>query len=195
MSANFSHSPDDWCSGCSNTGSMPGDQDDYTSSNVGMGFTVTINGVDYSTVSICSNGWIAFGNVGSTSLGNVNIPSGNVSSGPVIYPYWDDLRDYGSGEWVRWGRVGSSGNYVFLIDYSMRQYGNSERVNFQVQIHQGSGLINVKYRDTMSPSMNGQSAAIGFQVSSSKGYPIVNNGKVLDDNRDDTEGWSVCPVR
>ncbi|MBI1289422.1 MAG: hypothetical protein GC178_17785 [Flavobacteriales bacterium] len=194
MSANFSHSADDWCTGCYNTGTMGGDYDDFTQSNVSMGFGIDIDGTNYSTVSMCTNGWIAFGNTGSTSLGNTSLPT-SIYNGPMIFPYWDDLRDYGSGEWVRWGTVGTSPNRVFLIDYSMRQYGTSERVNFQVQIHETSGLINVKYRDPMSPSMNGQSATIGFQTSSSKAYPIVYNGKVLDDNRDDAEGWSVCPVR
>ena len=71
-------------------------------------------------------------------------------------------------------------------------------MRFQVQIHEGSGLINIKYRHEMNHSANGQSATIGFQLaggSSAKAYPISYNGKVLDDNRDDSEGWSVCPVR
>lgn len=193
MSANFSHSPDDWCTGCSGTGSLPDNQDDYTQT-VTMPFSITIDGTSYNQLSLCTNGWIAFGSISSTSLSHTTLPS-STFSGPVIFPYWDDLRDYGSGEYVRYGYVGSTGNRTYIVDYSMREYNTSERVNFQVQIHEGSGLINVKYRNEMSPTMNGQGATIGFQVSSSRGYPIVSNGKVLDDNRDDSEGWSVCPVK
>ena len=87
---------------------------------------------------------------------------------------------------------------VYIIDFSAVTFSSSYAVNFQIQIHQTSGLINVKYRDAMNPYANGQSATIGFQTaggSSSKAYPVTYNGKVLDDNRDDAEGWSVCPVR
>jgi hypothetical protein len=203
MSANFSHSPDDWCAGCSNVG-IQGGATNYTAddatSTITMPFSVTINGIAYNTVSACTNGWIAFGSTTIASFSNTALPTSSITSTPIIFPYWDDLQDYGTGEYLRWGSVGSSPNQVFIIDYSMRlrSGADADRVNFQVQIHEGSGLINVKYRDSMAPTMNGQGATIGFQLdggSSAKAYPIVYNGKVLDDNRDDSEGWSVSPVR
>jgi hypothetical protein len=193
MSANFSHSADDWCDGCSGTGALPDGADDVTQV-VTMPFSVPSNGTTYNQVSICSNGWVALGSTGATNFGNPTLPTG-IYNGPIIAAYWDDLRDYGGGEYVRYGTVGAAPNRTFIIDYSMRQFGNGNRQNFQIQIHETSGLINVKYRNEMSPSTNGQSATIGFQVNSSKAYPIVTNGKVLDDNRDDSEGWSVCPIR
>lgn len=196
MSGNYSHSVDDWCTGCSGVGSLPDLTDDATQV-VSLPFNVLINGTNYNQVSICSNGWIAFGSTGAIDLTNTALPA-NITPLPVIFPYWDDLRDYGSGEWVRWGTVGTSPNRVFIVDYNMRVYGGSDRVNFMVLIHETTNHIVVKYRDAMSPSMNGQSATIGFQLdggSNAKAYPIVFNGKVLDDNRDDAEGWSVCPIR
>jgi hypothetical protein len=50
----------------------------------------------------------------------------------------------------------------------------------------------------MHHTVNGQSATIGFQLhggTNAKVYPISCNIKVLDDNRDDAEGWSVSPIR
>src|SRR5207253_832165 len=132
-------------------------------------------GTSYSQLSICTNGWVAFGNTSSVALGNTTIPTTTIGDIPVIYAYWDDLKDFGSGESVRYGYVGTSPNQVYLIDYNMRPFSGSGGVHFQVQIHEGSGLINVKYRDPMDPTLNGQSATIGFQVSGSKGYPIVCN--------------------
>lgn len=193
MSANFSHSPDDWCDGCSGTGTLPDNQDEYTQI-VTMPFSITIDGTSYNQLSINTNGWIAFGSTSTSVYSNTTLPA-SFYSGPVIFPYWDDLKDFGSGEYIRYGYTGSTGNRVYIVDYRMRPYTGSGTVNFQVQIHEGSSLINVKYRDEMHASLNGQSATIGFQVSSSRGYPIVCNGKVLDDNRDDSEGWSVSPVR
>lgn len=196
ISGNYSHSVDDWCTGCSGTGNLPDLSDDATQT-VSLPFNVLINGTNYNQVSICSNGWIAFGSTTATNLSNTALPA-TFTTLPVIFPYWDDLRDYGSGEWVRWGTVGTSPNRVFIVDYNMRVYGGSDRVNFMVLIHETTNHIVVKYRDAMSPSMNGQSATIGFQLdggSNAKSYPIVFNGKVLDDNRDDAEGWSVCPIR
>lgn len=194
MSANIASSPDDF------TGytDLTNDGEDDVTRQYNLGFTVTIDGTNYTNISVCSNGWIAFGTVTSTTYSNTSLPA-SFTSNPVIFPYWDDMKDYGGGEWSRAATYGSSPNRVCIIDVSNRDLnGSVERVNYQVQIHEGSGLINVKYRNEMSPSMNGQSATIGFQGSggsSATAYPIVYNGKVLDDNRDDTEGWSVCPVR
>ena len=50
----------------------------------------------------------------------------------------------------------------------------------------------------MNPSANGQSATIGFQMAggaSAKAFPIISDGKILDDNRDNNSGWSISPVR
>ncbi|MDW8089040.1 MAG: hypothetical protein RMJ49_04765 [Bacteroidia bacterium] len=199
LHGHYSHSVDDWCTGCTGTGSLPDNVDDFTQV-VTLPFGVTINGITYTEVSICSNGWIAFGSTTSTSYSNTCLPT-DLTSLPTIFPYWDDLRDYGGGEWVRWGTVGTAPNRVFIVDYNMRQYGNTDanvRVNFMVLIHEGTNHITVKYRDAMHHTMNGQSATIGFQLqggASAKAYGIVCNGKVLDDNRDDGEGWSVSPVR
>jgi len=195
ISANLRHSNDDWCTGCSNTnGNVFPDGSDDTRHVANLGFNVEINGVSYSQVTICTNGWIAFGDVNSVAWSNTTLPTGTFS-GPVIFPYWDDLRDFGGGEFVRYGTVGSAGNRVFMSDWDMRTIAGSGRVNFQVMIHEGSGLIMVQYENVMHPESNGQSATVGFQVSSSKGYPIVTNGKIFDDNEPSQMSWSVCPVR
>ncbi len=189
MSANFCYSPDD----ISGFTTLSGD-DNYVSYT--MPFSITMEGNSYNSITISTNGWISFGgSPGSSVLGNTSLPTSTFSM-PAIFPYWDDLVT--NGNHVRYGSVGSSPNRTVVVDFECRTYSDSYNVRFQVQIHEGSGLINVKYRHEMAPAANGQSATIGFQLaggSSAKAYPITYNGKVLDDNRDDSEGWSVCPVR
>jgi hypothetical protein len=194
MSANHAFSPDDF------TGytDLVFDGEDDVTRVYNLGFNVVIDGVTYNQISVCSNGWIAFGNIGATNYLNTALPA-TFTTNPVIFPYWDDLRDYGSGEFIRALTVGTSPNRTACIYFRMREMNTTVRVvHFQVQIHETSNLINVKYFDPMDPAMNGQSATIGFQLgggSSAKSYPITFNGKVLDDNRDDAEGWSVSPIR
>src|SRR5207247_10348586 len=52
------------------------------------------------------------------------------------------------------------------------------------------------FRSPTNGNANGQSATIGFQGAggaSAAAYPLVFNGKILDDNRHETEGFSVHP--
>ena len=190
LSANIASSPDDF--GSYDDGSLSGDD---TESTVTMPFSVTYGGVAYNQIVISINGWVTFGTGSNGSYSNSSLPSSSFA-GPTVFAYWDDLESEGNN--VRYGDVGSSPNRVYIIDYEAQTLSGDYNVRFQIQIHETSGLINVRYRNEMSPSANGQSATIGFQTaggSTAKAYPIVYNGKVLDDNRDDSEGWSVCPVR
>ncbi len=70
-------------------------QDDQTL-YVNLPFVFTYYGVNYSEISICSNGWIACGHSSSTAYSNTSIPD---PSGPVamIAPFWDDLSPQVSG--------------------------------------------------------------------------------------------------
>ena len=53
----------------------------------------------------------------------------------------------------------------------------------------------MRYRDKQS-NANGQAATIGFQGAggaSAKAYPLTCNGKILDDNDETKDGWSIHP--
>jgi hypothetical protein len=193
LSANMCYSPDDlWGQGGSSTGTLTGDDATYTAT---LPFNVIVDGTTYNTVGISTNGFIEFGGTSSSDYSNDCLPTSS-HSGPFVAAYWDDLKTRGNG--VRYGYVGTSPNRVYIIDFECETYSGSYDVSFQIQIHESSGMINVKYRNTMDSAANGQNATIGFQGvggSSATAYPITCNGKVLDDNRDDSEGWSVCPLR
>jgi len=159
-------------------------------------FGITLDGVTYSQVFISTNGWIELGTgPGYSDLSNRCLPT-YYHSGPMVAAYWDDLVST-----VKYGTTGQSPNRVYIINYDARTYSGSYNTDFQIQIHETSGLINVKYFN-MDATATGQGATIGFQAAGGSGatvYPISCNGKVLDDNSDDadpgSEGWSIAPVR
>lgn len=188
LMGDFAYSPDDITGATSLSG-------DDVYAVYSMPFSVTIDGTAYSTITISSNGWIAFGSLSSSYFSNSGLPTSTFSV-PVIFPYWDDLRTEGNS--IRYFTTGTSPNRAVVVDFECNTYTGSYTVRFQVTIHEASGLINVQYRDAMNAAANGQSATIGFQTaggSSAIAYPIIYNGKILDDNRDNSMGWSVCPVR
>jgi hypothetical protein len=192
LAAMTASSPDDISGFATLTG------DDATV-NVTMPFSVTLEGTSYSAITISTNGWIEFGGdtSGGSDLNNGCLPVANHTH-PLLAAYWDDLVPFGTN--IRYGTVGQSPNRVFIADYEVDLFtppGNegSDDLRFQVQIHERSSLINVRYRDKQS-NANGQAATIGFQGAggaSAKAYPLTCNGKILDDNDETKDGWSIHP--
>src|ERR1051326_1835476 len=159
---------------------------------VTLPFSLTIEGTSYSTVTISTNGYVQFGTTtGAQLFTNTALPSSSFPN-PTLFWYWDDLQTEGNN--IRYGTVGSSPNRTFIVDFQENQFNSTgDKVNGQLQIHEGSNLFNVKYRSPLSANSNGQSATIGFQGAggaSAAAYPLTFNGKILDDNRPN-EGWSV----
>lgn len=187
LSGNLIHSPDD----ISGHATLTGDDNRV---NHTLPFNFRMDGVDYNTITICTNGWISFGDPGANFTGNSALPSASFSA-PTIFPYWDDLRTVSNN--IRYVNVGSAPNRATIIDFEAQTYSGNYNVRFQVTIHEGSNLITVRYRDEMHHQANGQGATIGFQGAggaNAKAYPIIYNGKVLDDNNED-QSWSISPVR
>ena len=184
----LAHSPDDITGFSSLTGN------DNLASIV-LPFTFTIEGVGYTQIALSTNGWIEFGGntSGDSDPGNDCLPTG-AHTNPFLAAYWDDLNPFGSA--VRYGTVGSSGNRVFIADYEVDLTSGSEGsddLRFQIQLHEGSNVITVRFRDQQSQT-NGIGATLGFQgaggASASTVQPLGCNAKIMDDNRPN-EGWSA----
>lgn len=56
-------------------------------------FTFRFYGIDYTSISVCSNGWLAPGTTDLTSWRNSPIPGANGPAG-MVAPFWDDLCNY-----------------------------------------------------------------------------------------------------
>jgi hypothetical protein len=105
-------------------------QDDVTT--IDLPFTFTFYGVDYEQVSICSNGWISFGDTDMSSFRNYTLP-GPGGPSPMVAVFWDDLKTTSEGE------VYSYHNQVddsFIIEWSnLRTYLSNSSESFQVILY------------------------------------------------------------
>lgn len=164
---------------------------DEVSTSVNIPFNFVINGTNYTWVSLCTNGYIQFNTSNSsfaTDYTNNALPSADFSV-PTLCFYWDDMQTTGNG--IRYNTLGDAGNRTFYADFELVVYGTANQVTAQVQIHEGSNLINIRYYSN-NPSAIGQSATIGFQLSGSSALPISCNAMVLDDNSN-PQSISFCP--
>jgi hypothetical protein len=185
FSSNIKPSPDD----LTNNNIVTGD-DAISVQN--LGFNFNIGGVTYTQVTICTNGYLVFGNVSiaSSDWTNTCLPTSKYNN-PMVCAYWDDLQT--EDDHIDYETAGSVGGRTFTVQGEAYVRANSGDVNWQIVIHEG-GMITVRYFPDMSPASCGQDATIGFQTaggSSAKAYSISCNARVIDDNDEKDQGWSV----
>ncbi len=127
----------------SSTGTIISQGDDILE-ELTLPFTFTFYGEDYTTVSVCSNGFLSF-NSTSTAYTNTTIPN-TTTPNALIAPFWDDLKATGS----------SFGNiyYQNFSTYSVIQWENVSHYNsttpvnnetFQVILY-NNGDIKYQYK-------------------------------------------------
>jgi Peptidase family C25/Propeptide_C25/HYDIN/CFA65/VesB-like, Ig-like domain len=131
--------------------------DDGDVADVTMPFSFNFYGINYNTISVCSNGWIAPGGSSQASFMNSQIPAPQGPS-PMIAPFWDDLK-MGSGHVYYYH---DQTEHAFVVEWSHLQadWDNSQET-FQVLI----------YDPAVYPTPSGD-AEIVFQ------YQTVNNVSV-----------------
>src|SRR5436190_2979409 len=164
--------------------------------NATMPFSVVIGGTSYSLITISTNGWIEFGGntQGTSDPANASLPTSKHTN-PFLAAYWDDLDTFGDN--IRYGVVGTSPDRTYVIDFQedvdpANEGGSADDIRFQVEIHDASNVINVRYGGS-GHIANGQAATIGFECAGRAGsttFTLTFNGKILDDNGPD-EGWSI----
>lgn len=136
--------------------------DDITATLQPIGFTFTYNAVAYTTVNVCSNGWINFTTSSSTAANS----SLGTTTGPnaTLAPWWDDL----SSSSVQSLTTGSPGSQVFTIQWvSLSRFSGSTRtINFQVKLYETTNVIEFWYGTISGTNANGsalESASIGVE--------------------------------
>jgi hypothetical protein len=99
---------------------------------VSLPFNANFYGQSYNRVSICSNGWIAFGNISSSAFSNRGIPDPN-SPNNIVAGVWDDLNPRNGGS-IAYGY--DSLKKVFVVEWNnIPHYGSSQdRETFEILI-------------------------------------------------------------
>jgi hypothetical protein len=105
-----------------------GDNDDDVET-VDLPFDFRFYGQVYDEISICSNGWIAFGETDLSSFRNYPLPG---AGGPakMVAVFWDDLKLTNSGRVYTWY---DSNNKLFIVQWSrVRTFQNNTTETFQI---------------------------------------------------------------
>jgi hypothetical protein len=137
-------------------------------------FSFKYYGQVYDTVTICANGWIAFGNQAwNPVFRNYPIPS-MVAPEAMIAPYWDDLKTSGSGQGVWMYSDTDSHRVIFQWKASAgSSYGTS--LDFEVMLYDtafrptldGNGIIVMQYNTVtmnLPPGDAGSSDVSGCSI-------------------------------
>ncbi|MCX7995696.1 MAG: hypothetical protein N3A65_08020, partial [candidate division WOR-3 bacterium] len=125
---------------------------------VNLPFTFKFYGVNYNQISICSNGWLAFGSTISTAYSNTGVPNTALPNA-VVFALWDDLHP---------GYAGAPGDVYYYNDATRRRfvvewfrvarYGYQTRMEtFEVLLYDpvyyptptGDGEIIIQYYDAL----------------------------------------------
>ncbi|MCE9634661.1 MAG: putative Ig domain-containing protein [Planctomycetes bacterium] len=127
--------------------------------NLGLGLsatkTVTLPfsfpyfGQMYTTVDVCSNGFIQFGaTTPSTAYANATFPIQSSAEAGMVAPYWDDLADATINGAVKTWTSGTTPTRVFYVSWEgVAHYSVSgaSSLTFQVQLSEGTGRIILAY--------------------------------------------------
>ena len=118
-------------------------------------------GVEYDTVTICSNGWLSMGRSSSNSYRNWSIP-GAGGPGAMLAVFWDNLYMNSGSDVLTWN---DTANHRFIVEWSrcLNDYGGAEET-FQIilndpayhQTDSGDGEIIYQYETvTVTDPTNG----------------------------------------
>ncbi len=170
------------------------DLGDDTCRPLPLGFTFNGFGTSTAAVSLSSNGVLFLGSQCFPAFANTTLPTG-ITAAPALFFFWDDLVDYGSGEFAEHVTLGEAGGRTFQLYVRMRLRNDicgTAAVTAMISVHERSGLVKVSYPtvDDCAP-LRGSGATLGFQAaggSSAEAFSVAANSPVLDD---DTPGQSM----
>ena len=147
--------------------------DDYLDDeyyNFNLGFTFTYFGQEYSTIWVCENGWVSFGqDPGDPFYENFALPASNVSDS-AIYPFWDDVEfnksDVPDAKWV-YEIQDDAPNRIFVVEwYKLNRYNTApvSVATYQLRLYETSNIIEFHYSENVDEWANSAwTATIGLQ--------------------------------
>ena len=130
-------------------------------------FPVTYYGETYTQITVCTNGWAAFGNQSVVDFHNRTIPS---PIGPVamLAPFWDDLLT--SPGVVSYKNVAAGESFVIEWNH-MRNLGEANSLTFQIVLYDteerptlsGNNDIKFQYREYDNIDVEGNFSTVGIE--------------------------------
>ncbi|MCZ2085126.1 MAG: hypothetical protein LC112_12730, partial [Flavobacteriales bacterium] len=156
-----------------------------TNNTVPLGFTFNFNGVDYTTCSINTNGFITFGT--TLSANNLFTPiSSGVNYAGAISALGFDLASNGSA--ITYVTTGTAPNRTFIVQWNnARRNGVNGDFNFQIRLNETNNVINIVY-GSCSPTNNDNNynAQVGLRGAANADFnnrslstAVIWNGKTI----------------
>ncbi len=126
--------------------------EDAQTTQIDLPFTFKYYGINYTQISVCSNGFLAMGNEDYRLGDNSAIPN---THGPdaMIAPFWDDLDPSDGGDVYQWY---DSANHRYIVQFdACVHYGGANPETFEVILYDpahyttasGDGIIVYQYED------------------------------------------------
>ncbi|KQC07883.1 MAG: hypothetical protein APR54_00620 [Candidatus Cloacimonas sp. SDB] len=152
--------------------------DDFSASYQ-LPFTFRYYGIDYDSLTICSNGWISFETTWMVMFSNWTIPA---PLGPyaMVAPYWDDLigEPFMVGDSLyhhdmRICRHYEESENIFIVEWNecVSRFDDSTQIKFQVILYDpdhyptidGNGEIQFNYHTVDNVDANNNYATVGIE--------------------------------
>ncbi|RTZ07843.1 T9SS sorting signal type C domain-containing protein [Flavobacterium bomense] len=140
--------------------------DDFVSANtIEIGFSFNFNGINYTTCSVNSNGYITFGTTLSSATSYTPISSNTGFEG-AISALGMDL--FSANSPIVYSSIGSAPNRVFVLQWTnVRRYeGRTARngdFNFQIRLNESSNTIQVIYGGCATTYAGSLTAQVGLR--------------------------------
>jgi PKD repeat protein len=120
-------------------------KDENISDAISLPFTFHYSGVDYNTIKVSTNGFIAMGSATPSAAPDNDLAS--VSICPVLAPLWDDLKTNGTNGSIVYTTNGTIPNRQFIIQWSNMNwtYATADSANFQVVLFESRNSFQFIY--------------------------------------------------
>jgi hypothetical protein len=139
------------------TAPVAGPTGDDVTSTVAIGFTFNFYGANYTTVNLCTNGFLSFTST-SNAYTNQCIPSSGAPNA-MVAPFWDDLV-VGSGE-CQYQTLGTAPNRRFVASWTnVNLWGTSQNQTFKAILDETTNKITTTI---VATSGGGSSATRGIE--------------------------------
>lgn len=147
--------------------------DDAIQTAVPIGFTFNYLGTGYTSVAICSNGWLSFTATAQTAT-NTNLYT-TTAPNATLAPWFDDLFPTE----VLFQTVGTPGSQVFIVQWYGPSYftgTTNNNIGYQAKLYEATGEIEFCYDVAPTGTRNAASESASIGIESTTG----GNGQYID---------------